>query len=163
VGFECQHRISAGGSLLTLEAGRQSPLRKQCPHCGGKRLGRFRLTAGADFSTPGKVKAGVGGIYFNGGPVNPGGQHWRVMDRWKPRTAPSICWPAMKSGWAAVMCARWVADPFKSKTLAGDVDAGLKPDYYQFSRQDTRSVLLVWAVLAPLKAATCPSTPAVIS
>jgi filamentous hemagglutinin family protein len=127
--------ISAPGSLLTLEAGNNILFGDNSRIIAGPGWS-LQLSAGADFSSPGHaVRAGIGGIYLNGGPANGSGS--------SPNNAGSIeaydgyislnAGHEVQVGGAYNFIRTTRGGSIAIVTGDGDVNAGLKTDTYDFN------------------------------
>jgi len=124
--------ILAPGSVLTLEAGRNIVFADNSKIVAGAGWS-VSLTAGADFAHPGQAVNGVGGIYFNGlapssGASTEGNGSLETSDGWIHLTAGNEI--LIGSGYVRSVG----GGDIRVTTLAGDVDAGSKPDFYDYTR-----------------------------
>ena len=116
------------GNKLTLQAGRDILFQNGAAIQGGQNWS-VRLEAGVDFTLPTPTPVfGLGGIYFNGGP---GGTQNGSLET----GAGSI---SLKAGNEIIVAGGFIrtggGGGLNIETLAGDVDAGLKPDTYNYRR-----------------------------
>ncbi|HVY70155.1 MAG TPA: filamentous hemagglutinin N-terminal domain-containing protein [Verrucomicrobiae bacterium] len=119
--------ISAPGSLLSLQAGRNIVLGDNGRIVGGSGWS-VRMVAGADFNTPTGVKSGTGSIFFNSAANGNGNGSLETADG-------NIDLFAGKDVQVAGGYVRANAGGNVSiTTAAGDVNAGTKGDWYQFTR-----------------------------
>ncbi len=120
--------LDEAGHQLTLQAGRDILFQNGAAIQGGQNWS-VRLEAGVDFTLPTPAPVlGRGGIYFNGGPDG-------TEDGSLETGAGSI---ALRAGNEIIVAGGFIrtggGGALSIETLAGDVDAGFKPDTYDFRR-----------------------------
>jgi filamentous hemagglutinin family protein len=120
--------INAPGSLLTLEAGNNIVFynNSRIYSAGGWSIS---MAAGVDFTSPTHaVRSGIGGIYLNGGPANPG--YNGALE-----TATGNI--TLEAGHEVLVGSGYIrtigGGDISIITLDGNVDAGTKADTYDFS------------------------------